>query len=749
MNDSPRPRPARRLALLAVLAIAFVIGIFALLDEPTEVASNRTPQSEEPEVAASTARDEVELASAPVVAPSAAPTEAESVRADADSEPAAAAATLASNNRAAVSEAHGVARWSDLLAPYDAHDNTHVADARISIVLADGQLVTASLSDPVDPRALVEGNVGVLDAPNHFSRLFLPHELADVSTAHAVSLQPAATLLLVPDNGATFLPEGASIVLFFEGAPAERLDEAEPVSEPESSVAPELDDSALSSIANYGDRLTDSTRAARQRARHARWILAREWARPLFDLERPTVLAFERYWRKSIDAQTDRVALRIPAHRAAGIALEPPDDSDLIWCISAAPLTSSVTLVDHDFVATDLAAGDVATLVVYSHASATVIGQFPANASNWKATLEDHTSDGDHQWRLDVSDDGRFERNRLTPGSYSISSNWIGAEDVHVSAKVDFDLVAGQMVDLGTLAPEASSKPVTITPVLRVDGVVVSEDLPCTFEVHIQRVDRTSVSSRRIVERSNLREFACEGLEPALYELDIRDLQFTGDAAKRYLWVGDPHQVQFNLADTSITVELVVNVRSAGLCTLALHGPAISERTYFRLDTSFIDEAGNRLRGVGTLSTSTEPRDGLFTFERLCDLPPGRYDVWVVVEVESVTESARSADQSFVGHVDLMVNGGSPSRADVALQEATTLRGSFSDLVGERSADTWIRVHPTARPQVFLQSWISRPDEDAGEGHFVVRGLLPHTEYEVARFGQRFTTGAPGSTTEL
>jgi hypothetical protein len=741
MNDSPRPRPARRLALLAVLAIAFAIGIFALLNEPTEVASNRTPQSEAPEVAASTARNDVELASAPVMAPSAAPKEAESVPADADSEPAAAAATLASNNRAAVSEAHGVARWSDLLAPYDAHDNTHVADARISIVLADGQLVTASLSDPVDPRALVEGNVGVLDAPNHFSRLFLPHVLAEASTARVVSLQPAATLRFVPTGDAPFLLEGAEIEIWsqfaFVGADFE----------------PGPDHNALEGFANYGDRLIDPNLDERKRARLKKSLMRRESSLPLFDLSLPTRLGNRSRSTATIAPESRLLDLRVPAASRAVVQLSVPEGLDAIWSLSADP-TKQAAEAAHvlDPVQTP-AVGQTTTIGLQSRPGATVIGRFPQDAVNPRGRLTRRGS-GNPTVRLtgqiDPDDGGRFELVQLEPGAYTFSSEWLESNDVFVNASTHFELTAGGRFDLGTLAAAADAKRMTIVPVLRVDGVVVT-DVSCMYGVWLS--SEWSVGDDgdwRDFNRADLNPFAVVGLERSSYTLGVSHVAFVGEHAEKYRWIESDHEHELVLTGDVTTVDLLIDARSADGCTVAIELPATNEDVGFSLEGWLVDvEAGNAF-SVQFESNWIEGRDEPVALVSTVLVPPGDYSVFVVAtSFRELIGFVPSESPSFAGRAEVSVTPGTKARVDVPLREAVTCTGSMAGIIGKNDGETHFLMHLPGMPDVYWPLWPSRPDPKAGHERFIVRGLLPHTEYEIGTYGQRFTTGAPGSTTEL
>lgn len=660
------------------------------------------------------------------------------------------------------------ARLSELLSPRRAGSRDALVDYRVAMIASDGTRRDVRPDDPVDVSDIVSGGLWIIEADGLCARWLASGEVPKwLSLGHeeplALELSPQATVVVHVEA----TPPGRVPIEAIE-LTAESVDD-EYFPGPDGNfvrVTPATRQERLAVFAGLRDLLEPTLTRDRRRA-----VLAALFAHPELlrnvDAQSPTAAGVLAPWceRHSARPVADVTFTNVPAIAAVEVVVACSDTLEFDAHMRRDHPTHAL-LGRLRSALLPLAPGATVEIGIFYVPFGRVTGRLPDDAHlPAKFTLlhrfRARTDSGvaDHRALASdprIDDERTFTWPALPPGNYVINAEWRGPGSNQNFVEREFDVVAGETVDLGVLFAPLEGALTILPRFVNEDGTpFVSPLLPGRVlvsrgSIYIDPGGPWVAVQSIPLEFENGVPTVVRGLDPADYFVQGGELvERDADASPLSRATGTQHcelfprpvgRVKVSLPAQQF-VELEVAVREIGVAVVELVVDAEVARSDLFVTYHFVSgAAGGDLASGGLFEVRPGPEGTTLVS---IDLSPvfGEWIGYVIVGVEDgESKEWLAARGNFVVErgVDTRVQWRLEPTATVRLREARLLEPRHS-----RGTRAIVLADVEAPGQVGNPQYQTKSD-----GYVVYGGLVPNTDYMVLG-EQRVTTGAPGSVVDV
>lgn len=680
--------------------------------------------------------------------------------------------------------------WADLLFPVSTEDGAPIEGARIIHVDHRGERREVSLDAPILADDLHERALAAIDTDEHCFRAFLPRELAEhTGDPVHVALHPSTRIRfeLIGEEPEVW-PVFQAVVSsqwFLDGATEEMeelgLEEIEEIQ-------------PIFAFAQNLRFILFGASEPKYRRKQIRWAARTEVVRPLLELTGAPAVFGHTNAKVAPVASLPLVIDDLPIGTEVDVYPEFEDEPTLVRFIG--PEGRELNWLDDETFA--LEAESSVLIEVDFPPPATVLGSIAPGHAGGAVNVAALDEDGDpswfETWEAEIAEDGSFAVSGLPPGEFDLTAAWADAAGARFQAQRRFELVSGQVLDLGRL-DAATGGSVTFRPVLVVDGVEdptflggafddFAWDLSMVQEVVFDEAAYDELEDWQLEDEAFMQSFweAQQPDEVPSYESEVVGLAETtfGNVEPGRYWVSTffwelPEAVaagyrvigfeEFEVLDVSgdTVRELRFEIESAAMLQIVAEVPALGVG-YDQWLTLVAWNADGDVRTFEDLDmTYASSSDQPWSIDATVPIDPGTWEFALVVRCEIDTwlfddeeEMPDLPPKSFVASTSFSVAAvGSNDRLDFQLVPGATLRGTEKAYRGNDDEWGWVQLSPVGAPEDVGELWSVFPDGDGpdvgsgGEVLFVIDGLLPSTEYAVQFSENTVTTGASGSVVDV
>jgi hypothetical protein len=657
-----------------------------------------------------------------------------------------------------VATSGGARLWSELLAPIDFATRAPVADATLVFFDASGARRERPLDGPIDQRDLRPGVLGVVDAPNHVARPFLPNDFASHAPGPlTVELRPSAALHIVADMSIDLSqrPIEYSIESGYDGrATGSDADRAA------------IDVSRRLRELLHGD-LDVSARAQRVAALTVRREPA---ALPHFDLARTPDPSFGAQTRLTLPDRLPWVIDDLPAGVPIAIDMR-----------IAEPLRIAST--------SDFATRDALKSVVFEPATSPRLVIERTLFGTVRGQLDDFDAGTHAIWIepenvaplaprqvLAAERSGAFEIAPVATGRQRFGARWTTTGGVLTEYVRVVDVPADDVLDLGVLRadPDLERHRITLRPRVTIDGIEVEPAVDARLRDSSWSVDLLPFKPESVTivpataggsARSSATAFEFEAsgarrLEPSLRSMTARlgdAIVVEGVLPDRYrlLVRGQPAPrldrlvLRPSIANPIVPITVASHVEQTVAVDLVSHW-----RTTFRFVHAGVDPLPPLELSMHRRGRSTIGFDPFAVATSVGDGSPQEHVLdegsWVA-EVRGAERGAGALpierSQRLVGWSGFDVGETDESVVEIQLVAACALE--LSRAVVDAHPET-NEIETRERLYVVGTHHDRAPHSSVHSTTYIVfEDLLPDSEYTIHPLGRKFRTGAPGSVTRI
>ncbi|QDU83234.1 hypothetical protein Pla163_03320 [Planctomycetes bacterium Pla163] len=656
--------------------------------------------------------------------------------------------------------------WRDAFQPYDVRTDRTFETFRVLWFAADGERRVHAPDEALAADALAPGALIAVVVEGFAPRVTTGAAVAQASEVdRRLQLHPTSTVRIELEPGAPWAPELAHAVVASRHArPLEGLREPTPRAE-------RLEDFA-DHLRELLDESTDAMRCStllanlRESAFFAPVTSLTPGRRPEWG-EAPFLAPFgiaRRQGELELPALFEDVVVAGPL----GIRVVANGPVDLVRDVGSDAVAELGRHVQRGFHCDD---GDDVTVYVRAGAVGGYFGRLPYGATDAQFDAK-YRARPKHWWQsvrppvlrdgsvvdgspIELAADGSFEWLSTRPGMHRLVARWSEPGGVVAFCDLEFDVAAGEFVDLGVLAPTPSTVVRTHMRFVDREGVEL-EDLTARlygFELD-GRIDGANSVLEVFADDQPLVDvvtFTADRTTVELRGLPTEELGLRPLVLRLPPTVGEDWAVATSFAATPFTpvvgavVDVDVPIEVEAQIHVRLQVPL--EGDLFAPGIHYTGAALRRATGDDRYFAFTWNDAGYSEVE--FDLPAGEWEILVA----AATSRAHPVHPSEVWYASTMLRlepgppverilRVAPGATVVATAAALGARGADLGMDEEVASTMHHEVTPVDFPGFSALVRRVRANED---GEFVIEHLAPGTEYEVRTNGRRFWSGRSGS----